>query len=78
MNELKLKSMISFFLQSIDLVVADSSLRNISAFSYSHLTRFTQINEMFEQIGLQKASTSRLNVINIHKSEFELKSIVYF
>jgi len=62
----------------VDLVGADSSFRNISAFPFSLLTgacvSFQDISDIFEKIGLQKAATRRLNMISIHKAECDMKS----
>ena len=67
-----------FLVKLVDLVGADSSIRNISAFLFSLLTgagvSFKDISDIFEKIGLQKAATSRLNLISIHTAEFDLKS----
>ena len=50
----------------------------MSEFSYSLLTKtglnFSQIKDIFDKIGLQKAASCRLNIINFHKSDFKLNS----
>jgi hypothetical protein len=65
-------------LELIDLVVVDSSVRNISAFSFALLTKagigFSRIKDISDKFGPQRADNSRQNAMKFHKSEFDIKS----
>ena len=62
----------------LDLVFSDNSIRNVSVFSFGLLMKFginfSEIQKFFATIGLQKAGTSRDNLIKLKKEGLEKKS----
>ena len=60
----------------IVLLLDDSSLRNISVYSFALLKKFVisalEIRKVFQNIGLQREQSCRENLMKFHKSEFEL------
>jgi hypothetical protein len=62
----------------LDLVFSDNSVRNVSVFSFGLLMKFgitfSEIQKFFATIGLQKAGTSRDNLIKFKKEGLEKKS----
>ena len=62
----------------LDLVFSDKSIRNVSVFSFGLLMKFginfSEIQKFFATIGLQKAGTSRDNLIKLKKEGLEKKS----
>jgi hypothetical protein len=61
----------------LDLVFSDNSIRNVSVFSFGLLMKFginfSEIQKFFATIGLQKAETSRDNLIKFKKEGLEKK-----
>jgi hypothetical protein len=59
----------------LDLVFSDNSIRNVSVFSFGLLMKFginfSEIKTFFATIGLQKAGTSRDNLIKLKKEGLE-------
>ena len=62
----------------LDLVFSDNSIRNVSVFSFGLLMKFginfSEIKTFFATIGLQKAGTSRDNLIKLKKEGLEKQS----
>ena len=62
----------------LDLVFSDNSIRNVSVFSFGLLLKFginfSEIKTFFATIGLQKAGTSRDNLIKLKKEGLEKQS----
>ena len=60
--------------ETIDLVLTDSSVRNLSIFSYALLKRFgitgMEIRTFFPSIGLQSEKSCRENLLQCQKSDF--------
>ena len=60
--------------ETIDLVLTDSSVRNLSIFSYALLKRFgitaMEIRTFFPSIGLQSEKSCRENLFQCQKSDF--------
>jgi hypothetical protein len=61
----------------LDLVFSDNSIRNVSVFSFGLFMKFginfSEIQKFFATIGLQKAGTSRDNLIKFKKEGLEKK-----
>jgi hypothetical protein len=61
--------------ETIDLIMKNVSLRNISVFSYALLKKFgintAQIRNFFPTIGLQCEQNCRVNLRKIHNSNYE-------
>lgn len=74
--------------ETIDLVMNDASLRNISVFAYALLKKFgintAVIRNFFPTIGLQCEQNCRENLIKIHNSNYEelrggkLKLLIFY
>ena len=57
--------------ETIDLVMNNASLRNISVFAYALFLHTAEIRNFFPTIGLQCEQNCRENLIKIHNSNYE-------
>jgi hypothetical protein len=67
-----------FLVRLLDLVIGNSSIRNISLFTFGILTKLginiSAIGDLFRNIGLQKAEHCRDNIIKFNKYEMDINS----